>query len=270
MLPSFRVLALILFASIGNTLVGAQPVCTTYYGPNSTSIIGTTTKVYITTTTVTESFVYTTTTVSSGITTIPTPKGFTPILSETTSISLQAFAVNGAAAATPPQTPTSYPTSVTCTSHSTSTIILTATAGHSAQATTTSVSTVIVPATTFHAACDADNIVDQGKGVGAGYGIEMVQGGPGPQQYNATEVHNSSASACCVSCITTYPCAFSMLFVNSETCVLNFRLDGVCDGGFSPGPTEYFYPLHLPSLQSGQGLIVSNGACGQVIYGGGA
>ncbi len=269
MFPSFPMLALLLFALI-NILAAGSPVCTTYYGSTSKSIIGTTTKVYVTTTTVTESIVSTTTTVSSGTLTIPTPKGFTPILSETTSISLQAFAANGAAAVTASQSPTSYPTSVTCTSHSTSTIIITATAGQSVGNTVTSTSTVTVPSATFYAACDANNIIVQGKGVGAGTGLQMVTAGDGPALYNETTIQNSTAYDCCVSCLTTYPCAFSILF-NQLQCVLDFRLDGVCDGAHSVGPAEYYYDVNPggPTIQPGQGLIVSNGACGQIIFGGG-
>lgn len=104
----------------------------------------------------------------------------------------------------------------------------------------------------------------------------MVTAGDGPALYNSTTIENSTAYDCCVSCLTTYPCAFSILFTNygSENplqCALDFRLDGVCDGAHSVGPAEYYYEVDPgePTLQPGQGLIVSNGACGQIIYGGG-
>ncbi len=96
----------------------------------------------------------------------------------------------------------------------------------------------------------------------------------GTAAYNSTTVFNSSAYDCCVSCLTTYPCAYSILFTNYGddnplACALEFRQDGVCDGGFSLGPAEYYYDPRDLSEQPGQGLFVSNGACGQIIYGGG-
>ncbi|CAF9941610.1 hypothetical protein IMSHALPRED_002812 [Imshaugia aleurites] len=222
------------------------------------------------TTTLTESIIYVTETVTSGTTTIPTPNGFTPILSETTSVSLEVDAVGGAVINAQHAT-TSYPASVICSTTTSITITKTATTGHAAT-TITSTTTVNVAAATFYAACDSNNIVDQGSGVGSGHAIEFTTVGNG--NYTSTIVANSSAYDCCVSCQTTYPCAFSILFTNYGDenpleCALEFEVDGTCDGGISVGPAEYYYDPGDPSSEPGQVLIVSNGACGQIVYGGG-
>ena len=270
---------LILLTPIQLVLAATTPICSTSYGTTSKDFTRTFFTFVTRTTTVTASVIYATTTVSSGITTIPTPAGFTPVLAETTSVSLQVQAVNAAAAAQKPTT-TSYVELVSCTSTVTSTITQIASGKQRAQTTVTSyAATATVPATTFYAACDSNNIVDQGNNVGAGHAIQFttIGDGAGPNPYNsslATDVFNSSASGCCVSCQTTPGCAFSVLYTNYDTtnpltCSLYFRADGVCDGSFSPGPAEYFYDPHDLGTQPGQNLIVSNGPCGQIIYGGG-
>ena len=268
MFTSLPVLAVILTVPINILAVTTPPYCTTYYGSTSVSSLKTSFAVSTLTTTITQSVVYATTTVTTGITTIPTPSGFTPIFSETTSVSLEILVANAATA----DPSTSYPASVDCTATYTTTITKTPTAGQQAGTTVTSfLSTVTVPATTFYAACDSNNIVDQGFGVGAGHAISFFAAHDYP--YNSSLISNSSASDCCVSCLTSYLCSWSVLFTNygSENpleCTLYFREDGICDGGFSAGPAENYYDPDS-TAQPGQELIVSNGACGQIIYGGG-
>lgn len=270
MVTTLSLFALILTTS-SQILAATTPTCTTHYGSSSKSPIPTTTKTSTLTTTLTESIVYVTTTVSSGTTTVPTSNGFTPILLENTSIApgppADAAAVNAQQAAK------SYPASVVCSTTTRLTITKTATAGRAAT-TVTSTTTVTAPAATFYAACDADNIVAQGKGLGAGSAIEFATYGP-QGNYTFTEIVNTTAYACCVACQTTYPCAFSQLstyygFVPqpAPNCFLAFDGGGGCDGGRSIGPAEYYYDPANPTAGPGQGFIFSNGACGQIIYGG--
>ena len=202
---------------------------------------------------------------SSGTTTISTPKGFTPILSETISVTLQVQAAN-AAGINPQQPASSYPASVICSTTTSITVTKTATTGRAA--TITSTTTVNVPAATFYAACDSN----KGSGVGSGHAVQFTTVGNG--NYISTSIANSSPYDCSVSCLTAYPCAFSILFSNyGDTnplgCALEFEADGTCDGSRSVGPVEYYYDPGDLSAEPGQGLIVSNGACGQIIYGGG-
>ena len=145
---SIPVLALlILLTPIEIVLAATTPVCSTYYGTTSKDFTRTFFTFVTRTSTVTASVIYATTTVSSGITTIPTPAGFTPVLAETTSISLQIQAVN--AAAQKPTT-TTYVELVSCTSTVTSTITQIATGKQHAQTTVTSYSaTATVPPTTI-------------------------------------------------------------------------------------------------------------------------
>ena len=269
MLSSFFIPTLILLAPI-SVLATTTPTCTTQYGSTSKSPIPTSTRTSTHTTTLTESIIYVTETVTSGTTTIPTPSGFTPILSETTSVTLQVEVANGVVI-NAQQAPTSFPASVICSTTTSLTITKTATTGRAAT-TITSTTTVNVPAATFYAACDSNNIVDQGSGVGSGRAIQFTTVGDG--NYTSTSIANSSAYDCCVSCQTTYPCAFSLLFTNYGDenplgCALEFLADGACNGGISVGPAEYYYDPGDLSAEPGQGLIVSNGACGQIIYGGG-
>ncbi|KAM0799067.1 hypothetical protein BDR22DRAFT_911587 [Usnea florida] len=252
-----------IFAAIAST-------CTTRYGSISKSPIPTSTTTSTHITTVTQRIVYVTVTASSGTTTISTPKGFTPILSETTSITLQVQAAN-AAENNAQQPASSYPASVICSTTTSVTVTKTATTGRAAT-TITSTTTTNVPAATFYAACDSNNIIDQGSGVGSGHAVQFTTVGNG--NYTSTSIANSSAYDCCVSCLTTYPCAFSILFTNYGDenplgCALEFEADGTCDGSRSAGPAEYYYDPGDLSAEPGQGLIVSNGACGQIIYGGG-
>lgn len=262
------VLALTIFSPI-RVLAATTPTCTTQYGSTSKSSVSTSSKTSTLTTTLTESIVYVTQTVTSGVTTIPTPNGFTPILSETTSVSLRPQ-VAGAIIVNAQGSPSSYPASVICSTTTSLTITKTVTKGHVAT-TVTSTTTTTVPASTFYAACDSNNIIDQGSGVGSGRAVQFTTVGNG--NYTSTSVANSTAYDCCVSCLTTYPCAFSILFTNYDTenplaCVLEYNADGSCDGSMSIGPAEYYYDPGDPA-EPGQNLIVSNGACGQIIYGGG-
>lgn len=270
MLFALSVLPLILLTPI-KVLAATPPSCTTHYCSTSKSPVPTSTKTSTVSTTLTESITYVTQTVSSGTTTIPTSNGFTPILSETTSVASGPPVANAAVVNTQ-HAPTSYPASVICSTTTTLTITKTATKGHAAT-TITSTTTVNVPVATFYAACDANNIVDQGKGAGSGRAIEFETFAN--SNYTTTEIVNSTAYDCCVACQTTFPCAFSSLSTYygfqppiEPNCFLMADGGGTCDGGRSIGPAEYYFDPTNPSAEPGQGFIVSNGACGQILYGG--
>lgn len=270
MLFTSAVLAFILLTHT-RLVLAATPSCTTQLGSTSKSPVPTSTKTSTVTTTLIESVVHVTTTASSGTTTILTPKGFTPILSETTSVP-PGFPDVAAAAINAKSSPISYPVAVLCSTTTTVTVTKTTTKGRAAT-TITSTTTLNVPAATFYAACDADNIVDQGKGSGAGRAIRFETFAH--SNYTTTEIVNSTAYDCCVACQTTYPCAFSSLFTfygfdppMEPVCSLMADGGGACDGSRSIGPAEYFFDPADPTKEPGQGFIVSNGACGQIVYGG--
>ena len=261
---------------MSQALAANNPTCTTQYGSTSESPVPTSTKTLHFTTTLTESVVQVTKTITSGTSTVPTPNGFTPILSETTSVSPgfpSCLPSNNAAVSAHGHPPSCYPAFVICTTSSTLSVTKTATKGH-AVTTVTSTTTTIVPAATFYAACGADNIVDQGQGAGYGHAIEFETFGCGAGNYNMTEIVNSTAYDCCVACQTTDLCAFSSLSTYygenppvEPNCFLSIPHNGLCDGGMSSGPAEYYYDPGS-SAGPGQGFIVSNGACGQVVWGG--
>lgn len=110
-------------------------------------------------------------------------------------------------------------------------------------------------AATFYAACNADNIVAQGKGPGAGSAIEFGTYGP-QRNYTFTEIVNTTAYACCVAYQTTYPCMSSKLstyyrFVPqpAPNCFLAFDGGGGCDEGRSIEPAEYYYDPTNPAVE---------------------
>ena len=273
LLNSFAIISL---GAGSQALAFNRPTCTTEYGFTSRSPVPTSDKTFHFTTTFTESVILVTKTVTSGTSTVPTASGFTPVLLETTSVTPgfpSCLPTSSSAMNAHSPAPSIYPTSVICTTSSTLTVTKTATKGHVAT-TATSTTTTIVPAATFYAACSADNIVDQGRGAGYGHAIEFETFGCGNGNYNTTEIVNSTAYDCCVACQTSPLCAFSTLATYygenppvEPNCFLSVQRDGVCDGSMSSGPAEYYYD---PGSDAGpgQGFIVSNGACGQIVWGG--
>ncbi|KAL9615107.1 MAG: hypothetical protein Q9167_000425 [Letrouitia subvulpina] len=217
-----------------------------------------------------------------GTLTIPTPSGFTPILSEGTSITLRpvtqseiqlsptdvAFRVLYDKNSTKTMG-TVTPESLHCTWQSKS--IKTST---SASVTTCSflepstyTETTTVATATHYAACDAVNLIDRGFGKGAGHGIisltfrnrTLAYGTPSPSPYD-----------CCVLCQLTSGCAYSYWWPspqrNQSSCTLNFQ--DTCDGSLWLGTRFQYDTFEVGGRGPGEGFTVSNGACGQIVYAG--
>lgn len=260
--------------------------CNTLYHWTSTSQIEATTYTSTTTSTSTKNTFYVTSTITSGTATIPTPDGFTPIIAESIYVSsLLPYTSQLLPRSPQVKTPvpdhvvtldndghptysgTLHPVKVICTSQATRTRTTTMHIGSHARSTTTvtRTTTAIVPASTVYAACASDNIAYQGLGDGAGRAINEVT------YYNSsgfTDITAITPYDCCVACQTIPGCAFSAWNFNLPFpgCDLSFVTQ--CDGSTWGGSYFTYQTPDQGNYTVEQGFWMSNGACGQVVYGG--
>lgn len=228
------------------------------------------------TTTITETISY------PGTLTVPTPSGFTPILSEGTSITLRpntqsdfqspptdvAFRVFYNTTSTK-TTGTVTPESINCTwqSKTTKTPDSASVPTCSFLEPSTYTETTTVATATNYAACDADNLIDRGFGKGAGRGIISLTFRNRTLAYSTT---TGSAYDCCVVCQLTSGCAYSYWWpspqLDKSACTLNFQ--NTCDGSLWLGTQFQYDTFEVGGRGAGEGFAVSNGACGQIVYAG--
>lgn len=221
-----------------------------------------------------------TSTIKSGTTTVPTSPGFTPILSETYSVSfkpnrrrqLPSHAIDPifvsldsqgqvtTSASESPQSmicgPDTAPSSPTLSIPTSCTVPV---------LTTTTITTVA--AFSSYDACAAENLVNQGFDKGTGHGLNLLT------LYNVTSntgIDVSTPYDCCVAC-QMLGCAYGgylgtphNVFPYTPYCYLYFQ--DRCDPKEWVGNTFTDDPdaVMPPSL----GFTVFNGPCGQIVYGG--
>jgi hypothetical protein len=103
---------------------------------------------------------------------------------------------------------------------------------------------------TFYAACAPDNVVSQYNGgyiYSLGWSFDDVSYGPEPQVNDAYE--------CCVACITSDNCAFSMYDQFPNRCTTWTPADNVCN------PSRQLSDFDVDGGVSG--WSISNGGCGK-------
>lgn len=143
-------------------------------------------------------------------------------------------------------------TTLTFSETSTSTVASTVTT----TTTTTSTASEVATATaTYYAACGDDNIIGP-NGPNGGYLGDVYRSNSGSYQSASA----SSNYDCCVKCITSSTCQYSV-FYGGSSCVL--AVGSQCSATYQAGT------VYETNAQNGYNpLYLSNGYCGQVIDGG--
>ncbi|KAL8937391.1 MAG: hypothetical protein Q9216_004444 [Gyalolechia sp. 2 TL-2023] len=222
-----------------------------------------------------------TSTVTSEVLTVPTSPGFTPILSETYSVSLHpnrrrqlpSPGPDAMAVSLDPQrqvvtSANKLPQSMICEPAATSSSsLLSVPTNCPALSTVTTTTTAVAASSTIYNACASNNLVNQGFGKGAGHGINELTFRN--VTWN-TGLDVTTAYDCCVAC-QMLGCAYGGFLINRRNpsdpfCGLYFQ--DVCEPKEWLGNTFLYKPDFLGALQPELGFTVFNGPCGQIVYGG--
>ncbi|KAL9018418.1 MAG: hypothetical protein Q9185_004261 [Variospora sp. 1 TL-2023] len=229
-----------------------------------------------------------TVTVSSGTTSVPTSPGFTPILSETYSVSFNPYRRRQLPSKDQPssqdQLPSSdtnsivvsidhkgqvttsadeAPKSMICGPETTSSMFTPAIPTYcSAVSTATTTATITVAATNTYDACAANNLVGRGLSKGAGQPINQVSF---VNATSSTAIDAASAYDCCVAC-QKLGCVAGSHYpsLTRASCDLYFQDD--CDPTAWTGSTFAYQPANV--AKDPYSFTVFNGPCGQIVYGG--
>ncbi|KAL9023008.1 MAG: hypothetical protein Q9196_007431 [Gyalolechia fulgens] len=219
-----------------------------------------------------------TSTIKSGVLTVPTSPGFTPILSQTYSLSLYP----NRRRQLPPQGPDSMvvslnaqgqvttsanelPQSMTCEPKTTSSSsLLSVPANCPPLSTVTTTTTALAASSTVYDACASSNSVNQGFGKGTGHGINMLKF---QNVSSNTGIDVTTAYDCCVAC-QMLGCAYGGFLANPPVPFCELYFQDQCDPRTWLGNTFVYSPDIVGSLPPDLGFTVFNGPCGQMVYGG--
>ncbi|KAL8995640.1 MAG: hypothetical protein Q9188_006763 [Gyalolechia gomerana] len=219
-----------------------------------------------------------TSTITSGVSTVPTSPGFTPILSETYSISLHPDRRRQL----PPQGPNpmvvslnphgqvttsanELPRSMICEPETTSSSsLLSVPTNCPLLSTVTTTTTAIAASSTVYDACASSNFVDQGFGKGTGHGINMLTF---QNVTSNTGIDVTTAYDCCVAC-QMLGCAYGGFLANHPFPFCELYFQDQCDPRTWLGNTFVYNPDIVGILPPDLGFTVFNGPCGQIVYGG--
>ncbi|KAL8919529.1 MAG: hypothetical protein Q9208_006721 [Pyrenodesmia sp. 3 TL-2023] len=214
-----------------------------------------------------------------GVSTVPTSQGFTPILSETYSVSLNPYrrrqlpspSVNVAVVSVDPQghfttSGSSLPHSMICgpaTSSPSSTPTIPTNCPIVPTLTLTTSTTVA--ASTVYDACASENLVDQGFGKGKDHGISGLV----LKDVNAytDTINATTAYDCCVAC-QTLGCAYGEFLANEPYPYCELYFQDKCEPRTWLGSTFQYNADVVGQLPPSLGYTVFNGPCGQIVYGG--
>ncbi|KAI4142742.1 MAG: hypothetical protein L6R39_004819 [Caloplaca ligustica] len=218
-----------------------------------------------------------TSTISSGTSTIPTSSGFTPVLSETYSVSLHANrrrqvpsqSISPMVVSVNPQgqvatSASELPQSIICGPTWTPSSTLTVPSYCPTHSTVTTTTTATVATSIIYDACSSDNLVNQGFGKGVGYGINSLT------FYNVTSntgIDVSTATECCAAC-QMLGCAYGGFLANPPFPYCELYFQDHCDPRAWLGNTFAYNPDIVGHLPPDLGFTVFNGPCGQIVYGG--
>ncbi|KAL9599891.1 MAG: hypothetical protein Q9219_003524 [cf. Caloplaca sp. 3 TL-2023] len=221
----------------------------------------------------------TSTVTSSGVSTVPTSQGFTPILSETFSVSFHPNRRRQLSAPSPApvvislndkgQVTTSasqLPQSLICGPETTSPPApLTIPSTCAALSTVTTTTTTTIASSTTYDACASNNFANQGFGKGAGRGLGHID------LVNLTStsdtIQATTAYECCVAC-QKLGCAFGDFLQKSPNPYCELFFFDRCDPGVWRGDTFQYNAEIVGELSPDLGYQMFNGPCGQVVYGG--
>ncbi|KAL8667888.1 MAG: hypothetical protein Q9202_000353 [Teloschistes flavicans] len=219
-----------------------------------------------------------TSTITTAASTVTPPPGFTPILSETFSESLNPNRRRQLASETVPSIVVSVnsdgsvttsgsdlPQSMICGPETTtSSAALAQRINCPASSTVTTTTTTTVPSSYDYEACHANNLVNQGFGKGAGHGINSLT------FYNVTSntgINAATAYDCCAAC-QMLGCAYGGFLSNPPFPYCELYFQNECDGSKWLGNTFTYNPDLVGHLPVDEGFTVFNGPCGQIVYGG--
>ncbi|KAI4098802.1 MAG: hypothetical protein L6R37_006290 [Teloschistes peruensis] len=219
-----------------------------------------------------------TSTIVTGATTVKPPPYFTPILSETVSLSLNPNRRRQLATQTLPSVVVSIdpngsvttsaselPHSMICGPQTTaSSASWTVPSNCPAISIVTTTTTSTYPSTFRFEACDASNLVKEGFGKGAGHGLNMLT------FYNVTSsggLDTATAYDCCAAC-QQLGCAYGGFLTNQPFPYCELYFQDECDGSQWLGNTFTYNPDLVGHLPVDLGFTVFNGPCGQIAYGG--
>ena len=215
---------------------------------------------------------------SGGVSTVPTSPGFTAILSETYSVSLNpdrrrqlsTQGLDPTVVSLNPQgqittSASKLPQSMICGPQTTPIpTLLAIPADCPAQSTITTTATTSVAASTTYEACASNNLVNQGFGKGTGHGINMLT------FYNVTsnsDIDVATATDCCIAC-QMLGCAYGGFLANPPSPYCELYFQDHCDPTVWLGNTFTYNPDIVGQLPPDLGFTVFNGPCGQIVYGG--
>ncbi|KAL8869087.1 MAG: hypothetical protein Q9174_004532 [Haloplaca sp. 1 TL-2023] len=219
-----------------------------------------------------------TSTITSGSSTVPTSSGFTPILSETASVTLNpnrrrqlpskdldplVVSIDSQGQVT--TSASDFPNSLVCgpvTASPTSTPTIPSNCPSFSTVTTTVTTTV--PSDVAYDACASNNLVNEGFGKGKNHGLDKLS------FYNVTSntgLDVLSAYDCCAAC-QMLGCSYGGFLANPPFpyCELYFQEE--CDGSLWLGNTFTYNADLVGNLPTDRGFTVFNGPCGQIVYGG--
>ncbi|KAL8725045.1 MAG: hypothetical protein Q9181_006562 [Wetmoreana brouardii] len=219
-----------------------------------------------------------TSTVTSGATTVTTGPNFTPVLSETYSVSLHPnrrrqlpsrsldpMVVSLDSQGSVTTSASELPNSMICgPDSSTPTPTLAVPSNCPAMSTVTTTATATVPSSYTYDACASNNLVNQGFGKGAGHGINSLT------FYNVTSntgLDVATAYDCCAAC-QMLGCAYGGFLANEPFPYCELYFQDHCDGSKWLGNTFTYNPDIVGQLPAALGFTVFNGPCGQIVYGG--
>ncbi|KAL8900430.1 MAG: hypothetical protein Q9207_005702 [Kuettlingeria erythrocarpa] len=214
-----------------------------------------------------------------GVSTVPTSQGFTPILSETYSVSLNPYRrrqlpspnVNVAVVSLGPQghfttSVSSPPHSLICgpATSSPSPTLVTPSSCPTVSTLTLTTSTTVA-ASTIYDACASNNLVNQGFGKGKDHGIGslVLQN----ITANTDTVNATTAYDCCVAC-QMLGCAYGEFLVNEPYPYCELYFQDKCEPRTWLGSTFEYNADVVGPLPPSMGYTVFNGPCGQIVYGG--
>ncbi|KAI4183800.1 MAG: hypothetical protein L6R41_005179 [Letrouitia leprolyta] len=215
-------------------------------------------------------------TVTSGVSTVPTSPGFTPILSETYSVSLHSNRRRQLSTSGPASVVVSLnsqgqvttiasemPQSLICEPRTTSSSLPSNPTGCTLS-TVASTTTATVADSTVYEACGSSNFINQGYGKGAGHGINLLTF---QNVTSNTGIDVTSAYDCCAAC-QMLGCAYGGFLANPPYPYCELYFQDQCDPKSWLGNTFLYNPDVVGPLTPDLGFTVFNGPCGQIVYGG--
>ncbi|KAL8689623.1 MAG: hypothetical protein Q9218_004749 [Villophora microphyllina] len=219
-----------------------------------------------------------TSTFTGGVSTVTPNRSFTPILSETYSVSLnphrrrqlasqtlQPMIVSLDSNGSVTTSASELPHSLVCGPETTSSSATwTVPSNCPAQSTVTTSTAIAVPSAYVYDACASNNLVNQGFGNGDGHGINSLT------FYNVTSntgIDAATAYDCCAAC-QMLGCAYGGFLANPPFPYCELYFQDECDGTKWLGNTFTYNPDIVGHLPVDEGFTVFNGPCGQIVYGG--